>query len=423
MKKVIILIVLLFITIVCIGGILGYKYYNEKPTLEILGEDNVSISLGEEYKEDGAKASVHNKNISKDIIVNNNIDTKKVGEYEITYTLKYHKKEYTIKRNVKVVDRTNPKIKLKGATVTIYQGNKYLEPGYVATDDYDGDITSKVMVKSNLDNKKIGTYEVLYTVQDSSNNEAKVSRKVIVKQKPVVKVANTTDSVIPTKMGTGHGVAILMYHYFYDKSVKQTENINDNYTEIKNFEAQMKYLHDNKYYFPTWQEVYDYVNGKITLPEKSVVVTCDDGHKSFFDLAIPILNKYNIKATSFIITSYPSAKKIPKYKSANINFQSHTNDMHRGGCTGGHGGLFRCINHDKGVEDLQKSIQVTGSSDALAYPYGDVTENVLSITKEAGFKVAVTTRYGRAKKGMDPLQLPRIRMSINTSLTAFKNSL
>ena len=97
--------------------------------------------------------------------------------------------------------------------------------------------------------------------------------------------------------------------------------------------------------------------------------------------------------------------------------------MHRGGCTGGHGGLFRCISHDKGVDDLKQSVEAIGNKDVLAYPYGDVTANVLSITKEVGFKIGVTTKYGRAKKGMDKLQLPRVRVSKSTKIAGFKASL
>lgn len=423
MKKIVLLGVLIIIIVGTIGGMLYIKYNSEKPVLEITGDKEITLSVGNEYTEEGSTATVNKKDISKNIKIDSNLDTKKIGKYEVKYTIKYHKKEYEVTRIVNVVDTTKPVIKLKDNAVVINQGEKYVEPGYKAIDNYDGDITKNVVVKNNININKVGEYKVVYTVNDSSNNSVSVERKVIVKEKPVVKQTDTTQSVVPTKTGTGHGVAILMYHYFYDKTAKNNETINDNYMEIRDFEAQMKYLHDKKYYFPTWKEIADYADGKINLPEKSVVVTCDDGDKSFFNLAIPILNKYNIKATGFIITSYPSAKKIPKYKSDNIIFESHTHDMHRGGCTGGHGGLFRCISHDKGVADLTKSIQVIGNNDVIAYPYGDVTENTLSITKEAGFKVGVTTRYGRAKKGMDRLQLPRVRMSKNISLTGFINSL
>ena len=47
----------------------------------------------------------------------------------------------------------------------------------------------------------------------------------------------------------------------------------------------------------TESEVEDFIDGKIQLPSKSVVLTVDDGDDSFFELAIPLLQKYNVNAT------------------------------------------------------------------------------------------------------------------------------
>ena len=83
------------------------------------------------------------------------------------------------------------------------------------------------------------------------------------------------------------GLPILMYHFFYDKSAGEMGKDN-NWMEISDFEKQMKYLHDNDYYYPTWDEVSDFIDGIIELPEKSVVVTIDGGAASFFKLAVPL---------------------------------------------------------------------------------------------------------------------------------------
>lgn len=431
MKKFIIFLLLFFIII---SGTLGYLYFTIQPDIEIIGNDDVILNVNEKYEDEGAEARVFDRNISSKIKVINEVDTSKIGTYKVIYKvqLNYLKKNNYVTRTVKIVDKEQPVISLKGEeNITIIQGEKYIESGYNAVDKYDGDVTNNVKIENKVDTSKPGNYEIIYSVKDSSGNENVVKRNVTVKKK-IIQVSNISSNITSNKnnttpkvgtSGSGRGIAIFMYHYFYDKNNLPDKELNTNYLEIHDFEEQMKYLHDNNYYFPSWQEVADFVDGKIELPQKSVVITVDDGDKSFFDLAIPVLNKYNIKATSFIITSKPSAKKIPKYKSDNINFQSHTHNMHRGGCTGGHGGLFRCIDYQKGLDDLKQSQLITGSSDALAYPYGDVTPNVLSITRASGFKVAVTTSYGRAKKGMDRLQLPRVRISRGISLQGFKSSL
>lgn len=407
MKKVLVVLTTLFILIIIMGV---YIYYNVKPSITLNGGD-VIIPYGDKYIELGYDAFIFNKNVSDSVKVKSNI-TDKVGEYTINYIVsnKYLKNTFSIKRNVKIVDNEKPTITLLGDEEEKYYVNdKYKEKGYTAVDNYDGDITSSVIVENNTDFSKKGDYEIVYKVKDSSLNETSVVRKIKVVEKPVVVTYQST--------GTGKGVPILMYHYFYDES-KGEEGPNSNYMEISDFEEQMKYLSENNYYFPSWDEVASFIDGKITLPDKSVVVTMDDGHASVFNYAYPILKKYNVKATAFIITSYGST--FTNYMDGTIEYQSHTHNMHRGYCPGGAGGIFRCIDYSLGLEDLNKSIEILGKNDVIAYPYGDVTDNILKITKDAGFKIGLTTAYGRAKKGMDRYRIPRVRMYQGISLSSYK---
>ena len=227
-------------------------------------------------------------------------------------------------------------------------------------------------------------------------------------------VKKTTEPIIPNT----NGIPILMYHFFYDSRLGQT-GADSNYTDVVEFDKQMEYLSDNGYYTPTWRELADYIDGTKILPEKSIILTFDDGASSFFSLAYPVLVKYQIQATSFIVTSWTTNPDSLDVDRKLISFQSHSNDMHQGGCTGGHGGLFQCIDHQLGLDDLNKSKQVTGSSDAFCYPFGDYNDSEKQLLLEAGFKIAVTTEYGKAKIGMEKLQLPRIRMNGGTSLDGF----
>lgn len=434
MKK--ILLILTTILIIGAASITGGAYYitnNVKPTLKLNGNETITLRNNETYNETGAKSTFLNQDVSDKIKITNNIKENTIGEYEVTYEIKldHIKNTKKLTRKVIIVDEDSPIIEIPDVMIEIDQGTKYTDPGYKANDNYDGDLTDKVEVSHNIDTKTPGDYIVNYKVTDSSGNKYETSRKVVVKKTTTTTKKTTTTTKDPNKMGdtgkvttkkgTGEGIPILMYHYFYDKDAGET-GADSNWMEIGSFEAQLKYLSDNNYYYPTWQEVRDFVDGKITLPSKSVVITMDDGHKSVFNLVLPLLEKYKVKATAFIITSKPSAKNVKKYANHEyLEFQSHTHNMHQGGCSGGHGGLFRCISYDKGLADLQSSIDYLGTSDALAYPYGDVTKNVLKITKDAKFKVGVTTTWGYAKKGADPYQLPRVRMYKGIALSTFKS--
>lgn len=75
-----------------------------------------------------------------------------------------------------------PKITLKGeATMTLSLGEKYVEPGYTATDKEDGDLTDSVL-KSGKPNVEVrGNYEIIYFLEDSSGNKVSETRKISVK--------------------------------------------------------------------------------------------------------------------------------------------------------------------------------------------------------------------------------------------------
>ena len=94
-------------------------------------------------------------------------------------------------------DKTAPTIKLKGSsTITLNIGDTYTEQGATATDDVDGDLTSKIEITGTVDTSKAGTYTLTYTVKDSNDNIAKVTRKVIVKNNtnPSEPTDNTADN-------------------------------------------------------------------------------------------------------------------------------------------------------------------------------------------------------------------------------------
>ncbi|MBE5819677.1 MAG: DUF5011 domain-containing protein [Clostridiales bacterium] len=88
------------------------------------------------------------------------------------------------------LDKVAPAITLKGAaTITLEVGGKYTEQGATATDNKDGDLTSKIQISGTVDVTKAGTYKIDYTVQDAAGNSTTVSRTVVVKEKAVTKPA------------------------------------------------------------------------------------------------------------------------------------------------------------------------------------------------------------------------------------------
>jgi len=230
-----------------------------------------------------------------------------------------------------------------------------------------------------------------------------------------VKVRNAPGSDIDYEV---RGLPILMYHWFYDESAGET-GANGNWMEISEFAEQMKYLSENGYYFPAWDEVYDFIDGVITLPEKSVVITIDDGHESFFRLALPIITEYQINVTSFLITSENGTEAINEHQSSLISYRSHSHDMHRAGTDGN--GRFLTLSYEEAYEDLATSKEIVGSGAVFCYPYGHYSDFTKTVLNDAGYKLAVTTEYGRVYPNMDKLSLPRVRMSAPEGMVSFQS--
>ena len=82
-------------------------------------------------------------------------------------------------------DTVKPVITLKGAaTINLTQGDTYVEPGYTAIDDRDGDITHLVTVSGTVATAYAGEYALTYTVYDKAGNVGTAIRKIIVKATP-----------------------------------------------------------------------------------------------------------------------------------------------------------------------------------------------------------------------------------------------
>lgn len=416
-KKIIIIgtIIFLFLIVSIIGFIVFINIHGlqSKLSIKLKGKDIIKLEVGSEYKESGSTAKYEKLDLSKDIKVNGKVNSKKLGKYELTYNINYKKLKKSIKRKVEVVDTTSPEIKLTGDAISIIVGNDYQEPGFKAEDNYDGDISSKVKIENNIDKNKIGKYEVTYTVKDSSNNEQKVTREVSVIAKPVTSKTQ--------------GVAVLNYHFFYDKSIGQScgDSICE---EISQFKQHLNYLKQNGYKTLTMQEFRDWMYGYSEIPEKSVLITVDDGAagtgKQNGNLLIPALEEYQAHATLFLITGWWDISNYTGSKYLEVH--SHTNDMHvEGLCTGVSRGaqmLCKARESEQSVlDDLQKSIDITKSKTAFCFPFYAYDATTIRLVKQAGFELAFIGGSRKAKRSDDKWHIPRYPVVQSHSLQDFIN--
>lgn len=221
---------------------------------------------------------------------------------------------------------------------------------------------------------------------------------------------------------TAQFVPVMMYHFFYDADVDQpTKGTNSH--SIQSVREQLQFLWENGYVTITMDELYEWLNGNIELPKRCILLTSDDGQDNFFELLQPELHKYGFVATSFVITSY--RKNIPhKLTLPNIELHSHTHNMHQGQVASGgipdNRGMMQGVSVAEGVADLEKSVEILDGTQYFAYPFGTYGGNSKEILRQAGFRLAFTTHGGVVRRGDDPLQLNRLRVSGSMPVNSFK---
>ncbi|MDY6349163.1 MAG: polysaccharide deacetylase family protein [Selenomonas sp.] len=216
------------------------------------------------------------------------------------------------------------------------------------------------------------------------------------------------------------GIPVLNYHQINDTE-KNALTVN-----TEQFEAQMKYLSENGYTAITPADMLDAWENGTQLPEKPVIITFDDGYLDNYNHAFPVLEKYQLKATIFLISDYVNT--YPNYltwsavqdmqQSGLIDFESHT------------------LSHEELTKapDLDEAKhQLTGSKQAIewnlgkqvnfiAYPCGEYNDDIEQATKDAGYRAAFTVNYGLAEPGEDPFILDRVPIfgSNSHTLARFK---
>lgn len=156
--------------------------------IKLIGEDTVSIIVGEEYTDKGYAITPERLDLSGYVTTVTNLNNKKPGDYKYIYKVNYNNQIKEVTRNIKVLDVTSPVITLDKKEIDILKNKEFTYPKYTAIDDVDGDISNKVKITSNVNIKKSGDYKIEYKVEDSSNN--------IVIEEVIVHVHDTKESYI-----------------------------------------------------------------------------------------------------------------------------------------------------------------------------------------------------------------------------------
>lgn len=229
-----------------------------------------------------------------------------------------------------------------------------------------------------------------------------------------------------------HKVTVLMYHHLVQTEAEV--NGNSMVVTAQRFEEDLRWLADNGY---TAVLPRDLVEG-VPLPEKAVMITLDDGYRSNYELAFPILQKLETKAVIAVICGKLD-QEAPTYltwdmcreisMSGLVEFGSHTYWLHnldeRNGAyiAGGPNGIQRLKGESREnfqarvIDDLEKSAQrledeLGNEVLYFAYPYG-VKDSWAADYIAGRFAMTVLTNEGVADLSKGFYSLPRKTVSMD----------
>lgn len=209
-------------------------------------------------------------------------------------------------------------------------------------------------------------------------------------------------------------VPIIMYHSVNPDADPQNRLA----LTVKTFERQMRFLKTHRYNVLALEELADLIRQKKKIPPKTLAITFDDGYKDNYTYAFPILKKYHLPATLFIIV-----REVGRLQNDRLSW-NQIQEMQDSGIfsIGSHGigpdPLFKMpseVQLWREIFDSRKILEerLGRAVTLFSYPEGMFDAKIRQLVIEAGYRAAVATNPGRDYPDDDVFALKRLRISEN----------
>lgn len=305
--------------------------------LVLTGEPKMMLEYGDSFTEPGVVPVLRGTLFLKEGYTPENLEIHretdlnegKLGKYAIDYSAKFLNCTGTARREVRVIDTKPPVITLKeDPEGSLVEGVIYQEAGFTATDNYDGDITGRV----------VRTEEpglVIYAVTDSSGNPAVAKREIPLR-----------DMVLPEiLLEGGEDYVITLGTRYEEPGFTATDNVDGDVTAMVQVEGEVDWLTAGTY--PITYTVTDSCENRTVVtrnvevvtqpwqdtvyPEGKVVyLTFDDGPSAYTEQLLDVLDDYGAKATFFVVGSGSASMMrqiVKRGHSIGIHSVSHNYDQ------------------------------------------------------------------------------------------------
>lgn len=227
-----------------------------------------------------------------------------------------------------------------------------------------------------------------------------------------------------------NGLPILGYHGVINDEDKKTYFNNYTYYMAESdFDKQMAYLAQNNYQTLTMDQINDFYHGNYKLPKKAVALTFDDGLLNFKTVVKPILEKYNLKATCFVIgykttiknnqapDKHQYLRKSDLINDDHVEFYSHSYNLHH---KNKYTKKITTLNKDQINKDFNLNKKIV-SAKYFAFPYGTTSQDAMTVLKEQNVSLAFGYNQNRNMTSYDDrFLLPRYLMFSEMPMFYFK---
>lgn len=220
-------------------------------------------------------------------------------------------------------------------------------------------------------------------------------------------------------------VPILMYHYIRELPPNTTDKLGYGLSIAPRlFEEELAYLAGAGYHSVSMDELVSHMTKGTPLPPKPVVLTFDDGYADFYTTAWPLLKKYKLGATAYLVVNflgkpgYMTWQQAQDLRDGGIEIGAHTLDH-----------VDLAIQNPaqarRQIVESRRTLQqrLNAPVNTFAYPAGKFTPATVKLVGEAGFSSAVTTNPGQRHTTANLLTLTRVRVPGGISLPAYIKNL
>ncbi len=279
-------------------------------SIRLKGDDTTQLEFGEIYTEPGAEVMLCGSLFWKAgfpveearLQITDDIVEDTLGRYTVSYHAAFAGWRAGAERRVNIIDTVCPVISLvEDPEDALLPGQIYQEAGFTARDNYDGDITDRVI---RTEAPGIITYSVI----DSSGNPSSVEREI-----------PYHDSLPPEiHLQGGEQYAITVGSFYTEPGFEAVDNVDGDLTGQVSVEGEVNWLSPGKYPITyTVSDTYENVTtvtrevevSAMPRPEvewpqgKTIYLTFDDGPSPYTPQLLDVLDKYGVKATFFVTDS------------------------------------------------------------------------------------------------------------------------